>query len=60
MIKTIILLPSLATMMGLYMTARMNPSDEKLSNPDISIEDVQNLRDMYAAFLLRRLPCFER
>ena len=48
-------MPSLATMMGLYMTARMNPSDEKLSNPDISIEDVQNLRDMYAAFL----GCFD-
>lgn len=44
-------MPSLATMMGLYMTARMNSSDEDLSNPTCSIEDIQNLRDMYAAFL---------
>ena len=44
-------MPSLATMMGLYMTARMNPSHETLSNPDCNIEDIQNLRDMYAAFL---------
>lgn len=44
-------MPSLATMMGLYMTARMNPSDASLSNPSCSVEDIQNLRDMYAAFL---------
>lgn len=43
-------MPSLATMMGLYMTARMNPSNASLSNPDCAIEDIQNLRDMYAAF----------
>lgn len=44
-------MPSLATMMGLYMTARMNPSNATLSNPDCKVEDIQNLRDMYAAFL---------
>ena len=44
-------MPSLATMMGLYMTARMNPDDASLSNPTCNIADVQNLRDMYAAFL---------
>jgi len=44
-------MPSLATMMGLYMTARMNPDDASLSNPDCDIADVQNLRDMYAEFL---------
>ena len=46
---------SLATMMGLYMTARMNPDEASLNNPELSIEDVQNLRDMYAAFL----DCFD-
>ncbi len=44
-------MPSLATMMGLYMTARMNPSDATLSNPTCEIADIENLRDMYAAFL---------
>lgn len=44
-------MPSLATMMGLYMTARMNPDDASLSNPDCAAADIQNLRDMYAAFL---------
>lgn len=44
-------MPSLATMMGLYMTARMNPDHATLSNPDCSIADIQNLRDMYGAFL---------
>ena len=48
-------MPSLATMMGLYMTARMNPSNAELSNPTCNIEDIQNLRDMYAAFL----DCFD-
>lgn len=48
-------MPSLATMMGLYMTARMNPSNADLSNPTCNIEDIQNLRDMYAAFL----DCFD-
>ena len=42
---------SLAAMMGLYMTARMNPDDADLSNPDCSVSDIQNLRDMYASFL---------
>lgn len=42
---------SLATMMGLYMTARMNPDDASLSNPTCNSEDVVNLRDMYADFL---------
>ena len=48
-------MPSLATMMGLYMTARMNPSNADLSNPNCAIEDIQNLRDMYKAFL----DCFD-
>ena len=48
-------MPSLATMMGLYMTARMNPSNASLSNPILDIKDVQNLRDMYADFL----ECFD-
>lgn len=42
---------SLATLMGTYMTARMNPSDEKLKNPTCEIADIQNLRDMYSGFL---------
>lgn len=48
-------MPSLATMMGLYMTAIMNPSNAELSNPEIDVKDIQNLRDMYAAFL----DCFD-
>ena len=48
-------MPSLATMMGLYMTARMNSDDASLSNPDCDIADIQNLRDMYKAFL----ECFD-
>lgn len=48
-------MPSLATMMGLYMTARMNPEHATLSNPDCAVADIQNLRDMYAAFL----ECFD-
>ena len=48
-------MPSLATMMGLYMTARMNPDEASLNNPDVAIADIQNLRDMYAAFL----DCFD-
>ncbi len=42
---------SLATMMGLYMTARMNPDEASLNNPDCAAADIQNLRDMYGAFL---------
>lgn len=42
---------SLATMMGLFMTARMNPDEPSLNNPDCSVEDIRNLRDMYAGFL---------
>lgn len=42
---------SLATMMGLFMTARMNPGEASLNNPTIKAEDAQNLRDMYGAFL---------
>ena len=45
-------MPSLATMMGLYMTARMNSDDASLSNPSCDIADIQNLRDMYADFLV--------
>lgn len=44
-------MPSLATMMGLYMTARMNPSEPSLNNPDCAKADIENLRDMYAGFL---------
>ena len=47
---------SLATMMGLYMTARMNPDEASLNNPTLDIADIQNLRDMYAAFL----DCFDK
>lgn len=43
-------MPSLATMMGLYMTARMNPDSDEFKNPVVDIKDIQNLRDMYAAF----------
>lgn len=46
---------SLATMMGLYMTARMNPDHATLSNPECKVADLQNLRDMYGAFL----ECFD-
>lgn len=41
---------SLATMMGLYMTARMNPSDASLSNPTCEVEDIVNLSLMYDQF----------
>lgn len=46
---------SLATMMGLYMTARMNPDEASLNNPTLDIADVQNLRNMYESFL----ECFD-
>lgn len=42
---------SLATMMGLYMTARLNSSDADLSNPDCKVEDIRNLLNMYSGFL---------
>ena len=42
---------SLATMMGLYMTARMNPDEASLNNPDCDVADVSNLKDMYTGFL---------
>lgn len=42
---------SLATMMGLYMTATMN-TDASLTNPTCSKEDLQNLAAMYADFKL--------
>lgn len=42
---------SLATMMGLYMTARMNPSHETLKNPTFEMADLINLRAMYASFI---------
>lgn len=42
---------SLATMMGLYMTARMNPDEASLNNPECDVKDIQNLRDMYSLFL---------
>jgi len=44
---------SLATMMGLYMTARMNSADDAptLANPTCQVADIQNLRDMYAEFM---------
>lgn len=49
-------MPSLATMMGLYMTARMNPDHATLSNPECKAADLQNLRDMYGSFL----KCFDQ
>ena len=42
---------SLATMMGLYMTARMNPDEASLNNPDCTVADIQNLAAMYEGFL---------
>lgn len=42
---------SLATMMGKYMTVRMD-GDGTYKNPSIDSSDVQNLRDMYKQFLL--------
>lgn len=42
---------TLATIMGLYMTANMNPSNESLSNPTVQKEDVENLRDLFADFI---------
>lgn len=42
---------SLATMMGLYMTSRMNPDEATLNNPDCNIADIVNLKNMYAEFL---------
>lgn len=45
---------SLTTLMGAYMTARLNASQTDASadftNPAVSSEDVQNLRDMYILF----------
>ncbi len=43
---------SLATMMGLYMTARMNPEEESLNNSTFEASDVQNLVLMYEQFLI--------
>ena len=43
---------SLATMMGLYMTARMNPEEESLYNSTFQSSDVQNLVLMYEQFLV--------
>lgn len=42
---------SLATMMGKYMTARMD-ADGTYENPSVLSADIQNLRDMYAQFML--------
>lgn len=42
---------SLATIMGLFMTSRMNSTHATLSNPTCSMEDLQNLRDMYREFM---------
>lgn len=43
---------SLATMMGLYMTARMNSSEESLANSSFEAADVQNLAAMYEQFIV--------
>ena len=42
---------TLATLMGLYMTARMNSSHATLSNPDCEIEDIRYLVSMYTDLL---------
>ncbi len=44
---------SLATIMGTYMTNRMAASDDPdtLKNPTIKSANIQNMRDMYAAFI---------
>ncbi len=46
---------TLATLMGHYMTARMN-DDTAINNPTVAIEDLQNLRDMYGEFI----KCFSK
>lgn len=45
---------SLATIMGTYMTARLNASqgDESLTNPTMDKGDIENLRDMFAEFIV--------
>ncbi len=44
---------SLATVMGTYMTAKMNASqgDASLTNPTLNKEDVENLRDIFGSFV---------
>ena len=42
---------SLATMMGLYMTARMNPSNDTLKNPACAIADIKNINALYKGFI---------
>ena len=45
---------SLATLMGKYMTVRMNSGQDDadhLLNPSVEKEDVENLRDMFGAFV---------
>ena len=42
---------TLSTMMGLYMTARMNSSHDTLKNPECSQSDIQNFIAMYTDFL---------
>jgi len=43
---------SLATMIGLFMTAKMNAGqgDESLTNPTVDRADVQNIRNLYSLF----------
>lgn len=47
-------MPSLATIMGTYMTARLNATqgDETLTNPTMDKQDIVNLKDMFAQFII--------
>lgn len=42
---------SLATVMGHYMTARMNSDDATVGNPEVDQKDIQNLKDLFNALL---------
>ncbi|MBQ6684525.1 MAG: hypothetical protein IJM99_00300, partial [Firmicutes bacterium] len=42
---------SLSTIMGTFMTARMNSDDASVSNPTVESKDVQNLTDIFEAFI---------
>ncbi len=41
---------SLATMMGLFMTSKMNPDEESLHNPTVEVKDIGNLAELYKGF----------
>lgn len=41
---------ALANMMGLYMTATLNPNSDKYSDPDCPVDDIRKLMEMYTKF----------